>query len=152
MSYFAMLRESKLPEHVQEEQVLLDAITFRFKEKGRPDDYTSSIASRMTKPYPPQYLLSGPALTRSWKASEDPTAGEKKVREYLDAFRLQNSRVTLMAKEDAFATLESEKGEWQPEPWYGTNYRVTRFDEDFIKEVCKIFSSPMFICAHCFID
>jgi len=89
----------------------------------------------MTKPYPPELILSAPALTWPWRDHEDPAAGERKFREYLEGFRLENGRVLLMAKEEAFKTLASDPEVWDSEPWYGTKYRVDRFDEAFIKEV-----------------
>jgi insulysin len=136
MKYFSLLRDSTFESYHQDEIVALDRINFRFKEKGRPDDYTSAIAARMTRPYPPELLISAPSLSWPWKENEDPLAGERKVREYLDGMRINKGRVLIMGKPESFEELAPSKpDDWAQEPWYGTKYRVERVDQAFIDEV-----------------
>lgn len=85
----------------------------------------------MTWPVPPELYIAGPSLTWDW---EDAAAEERKLREYLEAFRLTEGRVILMAKQEEHEKI-SPGIEWSHEPWYGTPYNVNRWDPDFIQEV-----------------
>lgn len=135
--YLALLRDSQFPPYLQKEEIVMDTARFRFKEKGRPDDYASKLSARLPKPYPRELILSASSLTYPWNEYEDPEAGERKVREYLEAFRIQNGRVFLMAQANEFAKLEPKSdAQWESEPWYGTMYRVERFDENYVAQVC----------------
>lgn len=84
----------------------------------------------MTWPVPQEFLLSAPVLTWDWEDGN----GVRKVREYLESFRITNARVVLMAKADEHAKLDSGTP-WSNEPWYGTEYRVEHFDKEFIEQV-----------------
>lgn len=88
----------------------------------------------MANPVPKELLLAGPALTWDWDPN-DPTLGQAKIREYLDSYRAHNARVVLMAKGEEFEKIGMSGKEWDKEPWYGTEYRVDRFDEEFLREV-----------------
>jgi insulysin len=134
-----MLRDSQFPSYLQEESVILDEIWFRFKEKGRPDDYATALSQRLSSQLPPNLLLCGSLLAFPWSDYPDPEAGEKKVRAYLESFRIQTCRVVLNARADAFGKLDSHKGaQWEVEPWYGTFYRVQKFDLGFMQRVCSV--------------
>lgn len=120
----------------------MDLARFRYKEKGRPDDYASSVSARMAKPFPKELILAAASLTYPWAEYKDPAAGERKVREYLESFRIDNGRVLLMAKADVLEQLEGEKNvKWEAEPWYGTLYHVKRFDEQFVQQASPPTSS-----------
>jgi insulysin len=84
---------------------------------------------------PPHLLLAAPGLTWPWENEEDRRRGEEKVGEYLESFRVENSRVFLMAKKDDLVKLQADDLQWDKEPWYGTEYAVQRWDGDFLKEV-----------------
>jgi insulysin len=88
------------------------------------------MSNIMTWPVPKEYLLSAPVLIWDW----DHDNGERKVREYLESFRITEARAVLMAKADEHAKLES-KTPWCKEPWYGTEYRIEPFDQEFIELV-----------------
>lgn len=103
---------------------------FRFLEKKRPDDYATWISEHMAWPVPRELLICAPHLSWEWENN-----GEiEKVKEYLDSFRITNGRVVLMAKAEEHAKLTTDTT-WENEPWYGTPYRVERFDREFIKQV-----------------
>ncbi|RDB21223.1 hypothetical protein Hypma_011756 [Hypsizygus marmoreus] len=127
--YLALLRTSKLDEFHQREVAQVSEIRFRFAEKRRPDDYATWVAETMSWPVPRDLILSAPQLTWDWH-SED---GEAKVKEYLETFRITEGRAVLMATADEHAKL-APSATWEKEPWYGTDYRVERFDEQLIKE------------------
>lgn len=138
--YLALLRSTtKLSHYFYDELVTLSAIRFRFLEKGRPDDYAGWISTTMAWPVPPEFLLAGPHMTWDWDNDADRQAGEAKIAEYLQQFRIHESRVVLMAKKDEHLKINPSIA-WDREPWYGTEYSVQRFDETFIKEVRFFFS------------
>ncbi len=132
--YFALLRESTFAPFHQKELVTLAKTRFRFQEKRRPDDYATRIAERMGRGYPRDLLLSAPLLVWDWDDYKHEGGGEEKIREYLESFRLEKGRVILMAQK---GDLESVgfRDHWETEPWYGTEYRVERFDDDFVEQV-----------------
>ncbi|KAG5637127.1 hypothetical protein H0H81_005656 [Sphagnurus paluster] len=125
--YLALLRASKFDSFHQREVAKVSEIRFRFKEKRRPDDYATWISEHMAWPVPKELLLTAPQITWDW----DSEAGQAQVKKYLDSFRITEGRVVLMATATEHAKLGTD-GAWQKEPWYGTNYRVERFDDEFI--------------------
>ncbi|KAF8798143.1 hypothetical protein BYT27DRAFT_7124234 [Phlegmacium glaucopus] len=129
----ALLRSTNFSRFHQEELVTLSATRFRFAEKRRPDDYAVWISEHMAWPLPPEFLLAGPALTWDWNNDADRKMGEAKIAEYLQQFRIQESRVVLMAKKDEHLKVNPSIT-WDKEPWYGTEYSVQRFDDAFIRE------------------
>ncbi|KAJ7481222.1 Metalloenzyme, LuxS/M16 peptidase-like protein [Mycena galericulata] len=132
--FLALLRDSQFEAFHQRELVTLSATKFRFKEKGRPDSYATWAAEHMTRPVPLELVLSAQALTWDWDGDDQPGGGgEAKVREYLDSFRVENARVTLMAKGAEHTNL-APNAVWKKEPWYGTDYYVEKFDETFIQQ------------------
>ena len=133
--YLALLRSTKFSRFHHEELVNLSAIQFRFAEKGRPQDYATWISEHMAWPLPPEFLLAGPKLVLDWDSDAEREVGEAKIAEYLQQFRIHESRVFLMAKKDEYSKINSSIT-WDKEPWYGTEYSVQRFDETFIREVC----------------
>jgi insulysin len=149
--YLALLRSTKFSRFHHEELVNLSAARFRFAEKKRPDNYATWISEHMAWPLPPEFLLAGPVLTLDWDNDADHAVGEAKIAEYLQQFRIRESRVALMAKKDEHLKINPNMT-WDQEPWYGTEYSVQRFDETFIREV--LFSSsnafgysyPLFGC------
>jgi insulysin len=132
--YLSLLRSSDLPPWHQKERATISGTRFRFQEKRRPDDYVSMIAQTMAWPVPPELMIAGPQRVWEW---DDNSEGEKQVREVLDTLRITQGRAVLMGPGDAHDKLA--KGEWLKEPWYGTEYRVVRFDEEFVKEVREMF-------------
>lgn len=132
--YLTMLRESKpdsFYEH-QHELVTLAATRFRFSEKRRPEDYATWVAEHMAWPVPRELLISAPQLVWDW--DEGNNGGAQKVKEYLDKFKIGESSVMLMAKGSELKKVNPYL-EWKKEPWYGTDYAVERFDEEFSNQV-----------------
>ncbi|KAJ4493396.1 Metalloenzyme, LuxS/M16 peptidase-like protein [Lentinula lateritia] len=136
--YFSLLRSRDFDAYHQRESAILSDIRFRFLEKRKPDQYVSNIAERMKNPYPPELLLAASSVTWEW-GDEYPgasTAGKETVDEMLKRFKLENGMIVLMAKaEELEAVLGLSKQDvWEKEPWYGTQYRFERFDEDFLRQ------------------
>ncbi|KAE9395045.1 insulin-degrading enzyme [Gymnopus androsaceus JB14] len=121
-------------DYLQRECAILSDLCFRFLEKQKPDHYVTAIAEAMTKPYPPELLLAAATVTAPW-GDEYPgasTAGREKVYEYLEQFKLENGRIMLIAKREDLQEVLGKQDTWEVEPWYGTLYRVERFDEEFL--------------------
>ena len=127
------MRFRKFEEFHHQEVAKLSAIRFRFAEKKRPDDYATWISEHMAWPMPTELLLAAPRLTWDWQSDADKQAGEAKVMEYLDQFRIENSRAVLMAPQSDHTRLQPDLI-WGKEPWYGTEYAVKRFSDDLVNE------------------
>ncbi len=91
----------------------------------------------MAWPVPPDLLLAAPRLTWPWEDEQTRNKGDAKISEYLQSFRIGESRVVLMAKKEDHIKSHPDL-EWRKEPWYGTEYAVQQWDAEYIKEVCSI--------------
>ncbi|KAJ7085711.1 Metalloenzyme, LuxS/M16 peptidase-like protein [Mycena belliarum] len=132
--FLTLLRESQFEVFHQKELATLSVTKFRFKEKGRPDSYATWVAEHMSRPVPTELMLSAQALTWDWDGDDQPGGGgEAKVRAYLDILRVENARATLMAKGVEHVKL-APNAVWEKEPWYGTEYSVQKFDEEFVRQ------------------
>ncbi|RXW22316.1 hypothetical protein EST38_g3526 [Candolleomyces aberdarensis] len=128
--YLALLRPSQFDSFHQHERVLLSSLRFRFSEKKRPDDYATWVSEHMTWPIPPELLIAGPQLTWEWG---NEGLEEKTIRSYLESFRVNGGRVVLMAKKEDHERVNPGTG-WQTEPWYGTQYKVERWGQEFVEK------------------
>lgn len=132
--YIELLRTSSFEDYHQQEVVNLSSIRFRFAEKRRPDDYATWISEHMAWPIPRDLLLTAPRLTWNWENEEEGRKAEAKIREYLNGFRIGESRIVLMAKKDDHVKFHPDL-KWEKEPWYGTDYAIQRFDDALVAEV-----------------
>ena len=110
---------------------LLKATRFRFAEKRRPDDYAVWVTEHLSWPVPRELVLSAPQLAWEWDETDPINGGEAEMRQVLDSLTVDRGRVVLMAQKDVHERVRGAS-EWQSEPWYGTQYRVEKLDEDFI--------------------
>lgn len=132
--YLDLLRRSTFEDYHHKEVVDLSNLRFRFAEKKRPDDYATGITEHMAWPTPREKLLTGPRLTWDWEDEADKQQGEARIRQYLESFRINESRVVLMAKQADHEKVHPGL-HWEKEPWYGTQYAVQRFDDDMCRQV-----------------
>ncbi|TDL24920.1 insulin-degrading enzyme [Rickenella mellea] len=116
--YLSLLRSSEFPPWYHREIQLINATRFRFAEKQRPDSYSQWISEHLLRPLPRELLLAGPQLVWDWD--------EQLVRSVLDTFTVDQGRVVVMAKDHGDFVKE-----WSKEPWYGTEYKVHKIDEEF---------------------
>ena len=84
----------------------------------------------MLWPVPPESFLKAPQVVEPW--DEEVGSAEKEVREVLEVLRVDQSRAMLMARAEEFNRVSGPKTLWEMEPWYGTPYRVERYDEEFL--------------------
>ncbi|KAF9566323.1 insulin-degrading enzyme [Agrocybe pediades] len=139
--YLSLLRSSTIEPFHHQEVVNLSNIRFRFAEKRRPDDYATWIAEHMSWPIPTQLLLAAPRLTYNFENDAKKQAAESKIRQYLEQFTIENSRVVLMAKEEEHIKIHPDL-KWQKEPWYGTGYAVEKFDPEFVAQAASANDIP----------
>lgn len=129
--YISMLRSTDLSPNHQIEVSSLSDIRFRFSEKRRPEDYAVWVADKLSWPVPREFVIKAPQVVSEW----DPNGTAQAVAfQTLKGLSVKSSRTVLMAKQGEFQKLVGTQ-QWQTEPWYGTQYRVERLDEAFIREV-----------------
>lgn len=133
--YLSMMRDSEFPAWYQREMSIIKATRFRFQEKRRPDDYAVWVSEHLSWPVPRELVLSAPQLVWEWDEQVPAGGGEREMRDVLESLRVDRGRVVLMAKGAEHERLRG-KGNWEQEPWYGTQYRVETLDEAFVQEVC----------------
>ena len=91
----------------------------------------------MAWPVPRELVLSAPQLVEEWDLNDLPNGGEKEMREILDSLTIEGSRTVLMAKAEEHERVRGKDLVWEKEPWYGTPYRVERFNEEFIRKAIE---------------
>ncbi len=120
--YISMLKEMPPQEWVVNEMKRMAEVNFRFKQKSPASRTTSYLSGIMQKPFPREWLLSGPALIREF----NPKAIEKG----LSYLRPDNFRLTLIS--------QTFPGGWdQREKWYGTEYKYEKIPFDDLEEIKK---------------
>jgi len=130
--YLSLLRSSEFPKWYQSELVKIARTKFQFAEKQNPESYATSLSERLGKPVPPELVLREAAVPSEWD-SED---GEREVREILEGLRVTKGRAVLMAKKEEHVRI-SKNEQWEHENWYGTGYRVERWDPSFVEQVSQ---------------
>lgn len=124
--YIAMMREQPPQEWVVEEQKRISEVEFRFKQKSPPSRTASGLAGVMQKPYDRTKLLSGPAVISKFDSNL--------ISEAMSFLRPDNFRMTIVSQDFP--------GDWdRKEKWYGTEHKVEKIPEDFLKEVRAAFES-----------
>jgi insulysin len=92
-------------------------------------------------PVPREKAVSAPHLIWPWEDNAGVSdlgggGGEKEMRNILEGLRVGVARAVLMARSDEHQKIcPTKEEEWKQVPWYGTKYKVVRFDEAFVKEV-----------------
>lgn len=124
--YLAMLREQPPQDWVFQEMKTMAEVNFRFRQKTPASKTTSGLSQIMQKPYPRDWLLSGPSLLRKF----DPSA----ITRGLNHLRPDNFRLTIVSQD--------YPGDWdQKEKWYGTQYRTERLPSDVLKSLQDAYRS-----------
>jgi insulysin len=124
--YIAMIREQPPQEWVVDEQKRISEVEFRFKQKSPPSRTASGLAGVMQKPYDRTKLLSGPAVISKFDSNL--------ISEAMSYLRPDNFRMTIVS--------QNVPGDWdRKEKWYGTEHKVEKIPEDFLKEVKEAFES-----------
>ena len=124
--YISMLNESPPQQWIFDELKRMSEVDFRFKQKAPASKTASGLSAVMQRPYPREWLLSGPSLLRKF----DPGA----IKNGLAHLRPDNFRLTLVSQQ--------YPGNWdKKERWYGTQYKVERVPDNFLSELNAAWSS-----------
>ncbi|KAG1761690.1 Metalloenzyme, LuxS/M16 peptidase-like protein [Suillus occidentalis] len=127
--YLSLLRSSAFPKWYQSELVKIARTKFQFATKENAESYAVSLSERLGKPVPPELVLRGAVIPCEWN-SED---GEQEVREILEDMRITTGRAVLMARKEELERISTNE-HWEHEKWYGTGYRVERWDPSFVEQ------------------
>eukprot|EP01088_Endostelium_zonatum_P015022 TRINITY_DN3510_c0_g2_i1.p1 TRINITY_DN3510_c0_g2~~TRINITY_DN3510_c0_g2_i1.p1 ORF type:complete len:969 (-),score=255.17 TRINITY_DN3510_c0_g2_i1:24-2930(-) len=118
MEYIEMLKEKGVQEWIWKEQQLLDALSFRFKQKEEPIGYVSAV-STLLQNYPPEKALTGEAISEEFKPELIETV-----------LGLLNPRnMFVMVTSQTF----SDRKDLLEEKWYNTKYAKHRLEEEKIR-------------------
>jgi insulysin len=131
--YLSLLRSSAFPKWYQSELVKIARTRFQFATKENAEGYAVSLSERLAKPIPPESMLCGAVIPCEW-TSED---GEREVREILGDLRVTKGRAVLMAKKEELERISNNE-HWEHEKWYGTGYRVERWDPSFVEQASRV--------------
>ncbi|CAL1267103.1 unnamed protein product [Larinioides sclopetarius] len=115
--YLTMLREAGPQEWIFQECKKLSEMTFRFKDREKPQVYVCSVASRVFL-YPMEELLAGPYLLHEYKPDI--------ISELLAMLTPDRIRIAKVGKEFENICHETEK-------WYGTKYRLDPIKEETLE-------------------
>ncbi|KGM92239.1 uncharacterized protein PADG_11423 [Paracoccidioides brasiliensis Pb18] len=125
--YISLIKSRAPEEWIFDEMKNLAEVDFKFKQKSPASRFTSSLSSVMQKPYPREWLLSGPSLIRKFD--------EQAIRRGLDFFRADNFNIELVS--------QTYPGTWDStEKWYGTEYRVEKISSDMLSQIERILQAP----------
>lgn len=120
--YISLIKESPPHQWIMDETKNIAAVDFRFREKTPASLFASRTSTIMQKPLPREWLMSGLDLIRRFDS--------KAITRALSYVRPDNFRLTIISQDFP--------GDWnQKEKWYGTEYRVERFDSDFASALAK---------------
>ncbi|CAJ0636661.1 14542_t:CDS:10 [Entrophospora sp. SA101] len=117
--YIKMLKNEGIQEWIYHEAEILSAVSFKFKEKSQPEDYTSELSNALQSSYPREWVLNKSYIFREYNP--------KLIQESLDWLRPDNFILTLVSQ--TFTNLD------QKEKWYGTEYKVEPMSENFLQEL-----------------
>lgn len=118
--YIHLLKTSPVQEWAFKEVQQLCELAFRFKEKSPPSSYASALSSQMQMPFPREWVLSGPYLTREFD--------QELVRSTMDWLSPEKCRVFIAAQQMPDGTKTWD----QKEKWYGTEYKLSPISEQLL--------------------
>ncbi|SCU88854.1 LADA_0E12420g1_1 [Lachancea dasiensis] len=116
--YIEMLKEQLPQDWIFTELRDTAAANFKFKQKGNASSTVSSLSKALEK----EFIPVGDILSTSLLRKYDPVL----ITSYLAGLTPENSRVNLIHKN--VSTDKKEK-------WYGTEYSVTKYSDDFMKSL-----------------
>lgn len=116
--YLRMLRDAGSQEWIFRECQHLNAMTFRFKDKERPESYACATASCLHD-YPIEEVLSGPYLIEDYRP---------------ELIEMVLSKLTPDAVQVAVCGKKFENEVDIVEPWYGTRYSVTPIPNEVLEK------------------
>lgn len=130
--YLALLRSSQFyPWHLNEIATIMKT-EFHFVEKRASEAYVVALAGKMHWPVPFEKLLSAPVLVHGWEDAKTQQQVWNDVLAALENMQAETGRVVLMAKKEEHERIAQIPSEWVKEAWYGTEYKIERWDDEFL--------------------
>lgn len=126
--YIAILSSQAPEEWRHDETRKLREIDFKFSEKQRADQTTSTLAAVMHEPYQRECLLSAGSVATKFNAQY--------VKDILACLHPSQLRLVLSAQQ---LPVEPDK----TEEWYGTEYRYEPIPKDYIQELTRSFDDSI---------
>lgn len=123
--YLKLLNSNKIEEWLYKELETMARVNFWYKSKTDASRTTSHLASQMQRPIPREQILSS-SLIRDF----DPEA----IGKIIACLNPDNFRATLVA--------QSLEGLDKTEKWYGTEYSIQKFDDEFVKKLHNVGQNP----------
>ncbi|KAG8188554.1 hypothetical protein JTE90_007162 [Oedothorax gibbosus] len=124
--YLAMLKEEGPKEWISKECQKLTEMTFRFKDRERPQSYVASLANRLFL-YPMEEVLSGPYLIQDYKP--------ELIKQLLNLLTPENIRIAVVGKKFEDICCETEK-------WYGTKYKLEPIEGELLENWKTVKTHP----------
>jgi insulysin len=112
-----MLKKTGVKKWIFDEVQSLSVIEFKYSEKQPPSQYTSWLVQCMQSEFPPEMIISGSSLLRTF----DP----KLIDTHLDMLNKDNFRLTISSQEFPKGIKCSKV-----ERWYKTEYDVLPISDD----------------------
>lgn len=116
--YINMIKDTGPLLWIQDEQKHIAAMTFNFKDKESPRSYIVNIIHNIHD-YPMDDILCAHYLMSEWNPDM--------IKKLLSDFSPENVRIELIAKQ--YAAIADQK-----EPWYGTEYKLSKIPECTIND------------------
>lgn len=106
----------------------LASLSFEFVEKSSsPSDDASELATQLSGPYPKNWVLSQPYLMREFD--------EGAVRGTLEVL-VDVGKCKMLVAAQALPKGVEQRGSWdRKEAIYGTEFRIEKFSDEFVKAV-----------------
>ena len=130
-NYISLIKSSTMDLWHQHEIAQISDIRFRFQEKRQPQDTAVSLSQQLAMPYPLELVMKAGTVTLPWDSANG--EGLAAAQRLLASLKVEECRTVLMGRKDEHDKVAGEQ-EWLTEPIYGTQYRVQRYDEEFLKE------------------
>lgn len=130
-AFIKLMDKSPVQKFVFEEQTTMSEINFKYQQKASARSTTCSLAKALHLPYPRERILDNTILNKF-----DPEL----ISEHIKMFNPRSFRAMLCAHNlevDSFIT----------EHYYGTQYQIKRFDEEYIEKLENIEPNPEFSLA-----
>ncbi|KAF2362602.1 Peptidase M16 N-terminal [Trinorchestia longiramus] len=116
--YLNLMREAGAQQWIFEELQKITSISFRFKDKERPQSYVTGVAESLHY-YPPEEILSGAYLLTEFNAPL--------ISSMLELLTPEKARLAVVGKQVAAKTTKTEK-------WYGTQYELEPVPEAMLEQ------------------
>jgi len=125
--YISIIKETSPQKWIFDEIKRMTEVDFRFKQKSDASRTTSRLSQVMQKPLPRDRLLSGENVLTRFDGDL--------IKKAMSQFEPDNFRIMIVAPDAV------EGRDIQHEPWYNTEYTISKLPEEFLSEVRQAYNS-----------